>query len=548
VDVGDSWSSEYQDQFLGTIVVDVEIVAEEQAADGTFVFVVEFGGTAGAPPDDIDFADAVALTNSLGDQQGLGGIVPPGATGTVAIRSASVDGVMRFDPSLGIAVEFESLVSVAMDFGFQSEDETADFSFEAGTFRSFALSALESAAPFQVVSILDRFESDPFSLAAEPFGWLTGYDFEEVTDAEADLAFDPLFDVRQDLFAGASILRLTDDSGEAATTLVLTTGGEFRGAPFVAEEVAAFLSGTRPRSVAVGDRTAYRVSIGSNEWLIYNNETHLFVAIGPRDLSQRILSDFAAAAVPYLWQVGDCLDFVDEFDSDTPYAPFGRHGLRHCMVEHGYEVIHSEVLTEGPRARFPSDLPERSEATCGRAFFDFAGTSELESALSMIRYLPDRDEWEKGSRYFACIVFISGPDGRIGVEGRIDGHDPQLAFGLDVGTCLFSLFPVECEDPHNGEVIAVFDFPHAPDAPMPDADDLQDLIDEQCASAFADFVLGSGPGTVEIFDITGLFGAWEFGVRRYYCMAVAFGDGGLRLDVTGTFAGGWEEAEERVSA
>lgn len=548
VDVGDSWTTDYEDPLLGSVTIDAAIIGEERAPDGSFWFVIEFGGQATDVPQEVDLGAGVELTSGLGVGGGFDTLLPEGSQGSVIIRSAEMNGEMRFDPARGVAVRFESLQAFAVDFDLEIGGQAAVFSLEAGSFRNLELRDVGLATPFELESVLDRFEVGPSALAASAFAGLTGYDLLDVTDEEADVAFEPLQDLRQDLFAGASIVKALDDPGDSAIVLAVTTGGEFRGAPFVAEEVATFISGTRPRSVSIGDRTAHRVEVGDEESLVYGNETHLFIVIGPRELSERILTDLTASIAPYLWQPGDCLDFRDNFDNATPYAPFGVFGARHCLIDHVYEVIHSEVLTEGGNARFPSDLSDRSEAACGRAFFDFTGTTELESAVSMIRYLPDREEWDQGSRYLACVVFVGGSEGEIIVDGPIDGFDPALAFSLEAGTCLFALFPVSCEDPHNREIIAAFELPDGPDAPMPDSGDLLDLIRGQCEAAFAEFVLGSGPGIVEVFEISDVFGAWEFGARRYYCMASVVGDSGFRLDVTGTFGTSWDEVEERVSA
>ena len=83
---------------------------------------------------------------------------------------------------------------------------------------------------------------------------------------------------------------------------------------------------------------------------------------------------------------------------------------------------------------------------------------------------------------------------------------------------------------------------------MPDTGDLNDLIADQCSAAFDAFELGDGPGIVEVFEISDIFGAWEFGARRYYCLVSTFGLNGFRLDITGTFSAAWQEAQERVTA
>ncbi len=530
------------------VTIDVEIVDEVEVADGVFHFVIEFGGS----PDDLssilELEDALGLTAGLGRGQRLADLLPSGVSGSAVVTSALLEGRAVFDPELGVASEFQSSVTMGMELILDSGEQTATLAVETHVARSGVLGEVEEATPFQVESVLNRFEVDPSDLASAVFDRLVGFDVGRATDDEAGSVMAPLFDVRQDLFAGADIVRVDAEDGASVIAASVTTGGNFRGAPFVAEEVAAFLSGSRPDTVSIGDRTAFRATIADEQWLLYNNETHLLITIGPDDAARRVMTALAESFDLYLWQPGDCLDFSDDFDSETPYAPFGLHGLRHCSLDHTYEVIHSEVLPEGPDARYPAGLNERSDATCGRAFYEFTGTTELESALALIRYRPDEDEWDKGSRYFACVVSVGTGDSLTRIEGRIDGRDPELAFELEVGTCLLSLVPAECDDLHNGEIIAAFELEAGADAPRPDEEEARNAMREQCETALSEFELGEGPGTVQVFEITDVFTAWEVGARSYYCMAVAFGDDGFRLDITGTFAGGWEEAEERVAA
>ena len=550
VDEGDTWTRDFPDDVFGPVTIEAAILGEAPLASDDLAFDIGFSGEPAELPIELDLATAFDLASSFGNAGDLELLIPVGSLGSATIRSAGLTGTMRFDPVRGLPVALDTAITIVLDFGLVvdgTDGEVAEFTLEIGSRRSVALAGVEEAAPFEVDRVLARFSFDPVALAASSFLQLPGYEVTDVTDEEADQVFDAVFDVRRDLIAGSAIARVTGTGGESALAVSITGGGEFRGAPFVAEEVAAFLAATRPRAVDIGGRTAYRVTIEDEEWILYNNETHLFITVGAREAGLQIVSELAAGSTPYLWQEGDCLDFADDFGSETPYAPFGLHGLVHCTTDHVYEVIHSEVLAEGPDARFPGDLSERSQTTCGAAFQRFTGTSELETAVSLIRYLPDEEEWEKGSRYFACVVFVSEPEGRRVLTGRIDGDDPAWAFTLDVGSCLSGLFPVECDDPHDREIFALFDLPDAADAPAPDLDDLQRLITESCEETFQEMELGAGPGTVRTFDITDMFLAWQFGERRYYCLGVVFGPDGFVLDITGTLAGGWQEAVERVT-
>ena len=213
-------------------------------------------------------------------------------------------------------------------------------------------------------------------------------------------------------------------------------------------------------------------------------------------------------------------------------------------------MIYSEVLPEGSDAAFPDDMSARSDMTCAAAFFEFTGTTELVSALALIRYLPDEEEWDKGSRYLACVVYLTGPSGSEQVNGRIDGTDPALLFDLEVGICVFDFYPVDCDDPHNGEIFLVGELPDGPNAPRQADAVLDGRLVDACGSAFGTFRagVGEGPGVLDFRAFSDASVAWELGIRTYYCLAGAFDPSGFLLEITGTFAGGWEEAAERVTA
>lgn len=549
VDEGDAWTYTGQDDVLATVTIDVEIVGEVELPDGRYAYAIEFTGSATEAPVPIDLRDVPGLTGSAGGAP-LDDFLPPGISSTATVLSALLEGSAIFDPDTGVHTELETLLSLTLEFtAGGGAGESASFTLDSTAFRSGELTSLqERATVFEIEGVLDRFQVDAFTLAAEAILGVPGYDVVDAGDREAQEVFGVLSDIRQDLFPGATIRRLVDESGRETVIASMTMGGDLRGAPSVAEDVAGFLAGVSPRPVSIGDFSAYRATIGSSGWLLYNNETHLFVVIGDDAGAERALAAVVANAAPYLWQPGDCFDFTDGFFDGTPYAPFGLHGARHCSIDHVYEVIHSEVLSDGPGDAFPDDMTERSNLTCGRAFNEFSGTSELESELAMIRYLPDAEEWAKGSRYLACVVFRTGPEGELAVSGRLDGRDPSFAFTLEAGTCLFDLFPVDCDDPHNGEVIAVLELAGGPDAPLPETEEIKRVVGDGCDAAFAEFELGSGPGVVVVRGLSDAALTWEFGTRRYYCVGAAIGTDGFELDVTGTFTDGWKEAQERVTA
>ena len=548
VDEGAIWSHQSDVSAAGPVRLEAVITAEEGGGnDGPRVHVIEFFGKATDLPREAGLREglgAFGLNAMLQDLEAVVGTAPA----SLELHRAQVSGEIKFDPERGIAVAYDTSLELSLLLRVDFGDEQWEVAIDTETKRSMTLSEVGSTRPFEIVTVLDRFEFDPFYLASSSLSGLIGYEIGEVSDEDFDAVVDNLSTLREDLIVGFDLVTVTDEAGESVIAVALTTAGEFRGTPFVAEEAARFLARSNPERVPVGNQTAFRVTIDSDEWMFYNNETHLFLTIGSSALSRAVLTVLAAAPTPYFWKAGDCLDFTDDFFSPIPHAPFGRLGLRHCRVPHGYEVISSEVLPEGPDARFPADLRDRSQAACGRAYRDLTDTTLLETSIGLIRYLPDVDEWAKGARYLACVVYVTNQDGRVELTGRIDGKSPEFSIALDVGVCLFGKFPVACQDPHTGEIIAAFELPDGPEAPRPETRALEELITDQCDAALASVNLGEGPGRVDVFDLTDIFTAWEFGARRYFCLAFVLGEDGFRLDITGTFEGGWEEAEPRVVA
>ncbi len=94
------------------------------------------------------------------------------------------------------------------------------------------------------------------------------------------------------------------------------------------------------------------------------------------------------------------------------------------------------------------------------------------------------------------------------------------------------------------------ELPDRPGDPRPEDDVLDRRLIDACNGTFGAFELRieDGPGRVDFFAFSDAAVAWELGVRTYYCVASAFDATGFRLEITGTFEGGWEEAGERVTA
>ena len=544
VDVGSTWENVSPlGSLFGSLSLDASVLSEVAIQEGELGFLIQFSGSLG---DSVEVMPelALAMLRDTGPLPADAGLLQARG-GTATVREAEIEGSTVTNPATGSIESIRSSLSFVVDFQPEAEG-AASFTIETRISRDFTLVSRSAATIFDRESILERFSRSPDEVAARSLDAVEGLDPLDSTDA--DFVVERLELIRPDLVAGVAAGRLStgDDS---ALVVAVAAGGEFRGAPFLAEELAAVISVSRPSGVTLSGKRAYRVTIDGDEWLFWGNQDRLFVAVGDRGPATAAMRALAGAPEPYLWQAGDCLDFSDPFLSDAPYAPFGLHGLRHCGAPHVYEIIHSEVLPEPAGARFPSDLSLRSEEACAEAFYEFTfGRSEIETSFSLIRYLPDAEEWAQGWRYLACMVSLSGPEGPVQVTDPLDGANPEHVVELAVGTCLDGFRPVDCSLPHDREVIAGFQFDGGPGAPRPSLGALNQQIADDCGKAFESFEFADGPGALGLFEVTDLPTFWETGARDYWCTVVVIGDDGFPLQITGRLATGWEEAAGGVVA
>ncbi len=246
----------------------------------------------------------------------------------------------------------------------------------------------------------------------------------------------------------------------------------------------------------------------------------------------------------YAWQAGDCFDFGRDDDINLlPYAPYGEENRVPCDGPHTHDVFHAEGLSEGSEAPFPEDLGSRVDAACSARFRDAYGLVWPDSTLSVIRYLPDEQEWAAGERYLACVVYRASPGGL--VERRTGpAGGPDTTWPADEGACFTGDLrsvrqpeAVDCAGEHTFEVVGVGEHPAAAGDAFPSQSQLDGFMDQFCIDALAGYLDGP-PGRVSVIPIR--FGAaeWELGYRTIRCLAFATEGGELAL-VAGSFRGDW---------
>ncbi len=197
--------------------------------------------------------------------------------------------------------------------------------------------------------------------------------------------------------------------------------------------------------------------------------------------------------------------------------------------------------TKAERGQAEIDLPEYDDDAieyhrnyqCDVAYTEVFG-SQKDHTPTLITYMPDRDEWDRGDRYLTCVVQIDSIDGLELMTGQMSDRT-DLDWNPEAEDCLdrsFAPETVDCGRAHGyqylGDATVAFDV-------WPD--DGTDAFQDACEDLLDDFVR-KGPARVDVFA-TGLFPyAFELGDRTVRCMAFAVEDG-LLVEVAGSFGDVW---------
>jgi hypothetical protein len=245
------------------------------------------------------------------------------------------------------------------------------------------------------------------------------------------------------------------------------------------------------------------------------------------------LEALAAESLPQqVWETGACL-YVDPQAETLPYAPFPPDIVVPCKGPHNAEVLISRQIGTSLTEYDEQAIEYDRNYECDKAYTEEFGPQKTHKP-TLITYMPDEDEWNRGDRYLACVVQLETVEGVELVAGPI-ADTPDLAWNPEPGACFDRTFApeeVECSSVHGyqyvGDADVSFDeWPAEGTSAFQDA--CSDLVDE---------FVQPGPTKVEVFA-TGLFPyAFEQGDRNVRCMAFAL-ENGLLVDVAGSFGDVW---------
>lgn len=233
-----------------------------------------------------------------------------------------------------------------------------------------------------------------------------------------------------------------------------------------------------------------------------------------------------------VWEPGSCL-YIDADAETLPYAPFPPDIVVPCNGPHNAEVLVSRQIGTNLTEYDGEAIDYERNYECDKAYADEFGPQKTRKP-TLITYMPDEDEWNRGDRYLACVVQLETIEGIELIAGAMADR-PDLVWNPEPGACFgrsFAPDTVGCGSIHGYQYlgdadVSLDEWPTERSAAFKDA----------CADLLAEFVR-QGPAKVDVFA-TGLFPyAFEQGDRSVRCMAFATEDG-LLVEVVGSFDEIW---------
>lgn len=381
------------------------------------------------------------------------------------------------------------------------------------------LEAPERGDPNDVAS--DAFwAAGDFALADEP----DLFDEDALTTIERWLPEDLVDGLVWEVFTNGS------DANVLAVSVIPTV--TWRGDPNFVPGLISTLTGTPATEVQDGIfQTDLAGGLVLNAWS--TGDGFIVATSTDTDLSIDYLGSLATESRPQrVWGAEVCL-YTDPDSETLPYAPFPPDLVVPCSGPHNAEVLLSEQIGTDLDDFDDDAIQYERNYRCDARYNEIFG-SQKDHTPSLITYMPDEDEWDRGDRYLACVVQITGTDGPLLTSGHMSDR-ADLEWAPEVGDCLdrsFAPEAIDCGRPHGYQYLgnATVGFSQWPD-------DGTAAFQDVCTALLAEGVR-EGPATVEAFA-TGLYPyAFEQGDRIVQCMAFATEDG-LLVDVAGSFSDVW---------
>ncbi|MCL1599484.1 MAG: septum formation family protein [Actinomycetia bacterium] len=361
---------------------------------------------------------------------------------------------------------------------------------------------------------------------------IAGFDpIDEPPQHATDLVFAMETWVPDEFVLGTASVVYDNEAGAPVAAVSVIPSLSLRGDPDLVPSLIRALTGMAPQEPFDGDiYTAFALT--GIEMKLWSTGDGFVIASSPDD----------AASLTYLgalkemdgpndvWAGGTCL-YLEE-DEDLPYAPFPPDVVVPCDGAHNAEVLIGDKVGTDLAAYDDDAITYERDYVCDEAYTGVFG-SQRTNAPSLITYMPDEAEWNRGDRYLACVVLIERNDGRELFTGAM-ADLADLAWQPEVSSCILGGLPadtVDCGTTHAyqylGDVEIVADT-------WPDPGD--DTFDQACRPLLDG--LSPGPAELEVFPAGLGAYAFEQGDRTVQCMAYAVADGFL-VETVGSFDDHW---------
>ncbi|MEZ5176332.1 MAG: septum formation family protein [Acidimicrobiia bacterium] len=381
---------------------------------------------------------------------------------------------------------------------------------------------------------------DPDVVAFDAIILLRGYEqVFEPTGIDAGLldlieAWLPL-----ELTDGIAVTSFTDTDGERIAVVSIIPLSGLRGFPFLAGLFALWADEDTPDPESATAIVEVEAASGGVFYLWSEGDGLLITTATSDTAAREYLEARAELDAPnQVWETGHCIylpqDQLDVY-GNAPWAPFPQDIVVPCNGPHNGEVLHSEYLGTDLQAYDIDQITYQRSYACDRAYTETFGGAQADLRVSLVGYMPDADEWERGDRYIACLAIIPGPnDTERLVTGPFSGLT-DLAWSIQPGACATDpRVVVRCDAAHGYQYLGSVEF--AGDG-YPVGDDTQ--FDEACAD-LGEALVPSGDPSVEVLATGFGMGPFQFelGNRTVTCWAIAV-SGDTHLDVTGSFLDAW---------
>lgn len=388
---------------------------------------------------------------------------------------------------------------------------------------------------------------DPDEVARSALQSVEGFSVVfDTTDADLEL-FDQFDSWLPDVAAkGMAVDVVVNQAGDRVVAVSISPLTGLRGYPWIAAVFAFFANEGAVEPPFATDIVEVEATSGGTFFMWGEGDGVIVTTSHETDAAREYLERSADADGPNdVWPKGSCI-YLPEDEPDiygtAPWAPFPLDFVVPCSEPHNAEVILSSKTGTDMQEFDGIQITYDRAYECDKAYAEeFDGHPQGEYLPSMITYMPDVDEWDRGDRYLACLVYIEDTGGSdLLFTGNMRDLD-DLDVSLEPGTCTghSGKFLVPCGAAHPYQYLGSVEY----------TEDSYGLISDDLEVACEDLGDGLTEATEPVLELAVIGfdpGPYQFtqGYRTIHCYAAVFHDEDGIVDVTGSFSGTWRVVDE----